>query len=288
MMTAALVLSSAVVGVNVHSLDPALVPSYAKAGFRAVRFDLPWSSIEWHDGDHWEQVDTFVATLRAHRLAPVITIHGSLRPDGYAPVEKAERVGFAHFAMRAARRYKGAVWEIWNEPNVPGFWLPAPDAAAYVDLLAVTSIAIRAEDPTARIIGPSLGSGTLDWAYLGEFIRWGGLNYIDALAVHPYGVGAPENAADYYAGLTRATGGTLPIVVSEWGFSNQNEDMLGELVVRGLAVNEGAGIGLTIVYEWQDSPGGGANTPHMGLCRQDGTPKRALARVSDYLRRLSE
>jgi hypothetical protein len=280
-MAAALL--SAVVGVNVHSLDPELVPSYARAGFGAVRFDLPWSSVQWHDGDHWEKYDAFVAALRAAGLAPVVTIHGSLREDGHAPATREERVAFAHFAQRAARRYPGVVWEVWNEPNVPGFWLPAPDARSYVELLLLTSVGIKAADPTARVIGPSLGGGTLDWPYLGEFIRWGGLAYIDALAVHPYGVGAPENAADYYAGLRQAIRGQLPIVVSEWGFSEPNEDVLGELLVRALAVNADAGIGLTVLYEWQDSPGGGANVPHMGLCRPDGTPRRSLARVSEYL-----
>jgi hypothetical protein len=286
-MAAALLLSS-VVGVNVHSLDPKPVQRYAAAGFRAVRFDMPWLSVQWHDGDHWEQFDPFFAELAKYGMAPVVTIHGSLRPDGYAPADRAERVAFAHFAQRAARRYRAVTWEVWNEPNVPGFWLPAPDAAAYTDLLALVSVAIRAEDPSARVIGPSLGGGTLDWAFLADFLRHGGLEYIDALAVHPYGVGAPEAAADYYAHLRRVTQGKVPIVVSEWGFSNPNEVELGYLIARGLIVNEDSGIGLSIVYEWQDSPGGGANTPHMGLCHPDGTPKRALGIVSSYLRRTGQ
>lgn len=281
MMAAALL---AVVGINVHSLNPELAPVYARAGFRAVRFDMPWSSVQWHDGDHWEEYDRFVPALQAAGLAPVAILHGSIRPDGRAPASREERAAFAAFAMRAAERYPGVTWEVWNEPNVPGFWLPAPDPRAYVELLAEVSAGIRAADPRAKVIGPSLGGATLDWPYLGEFIRWGGLDHIDALAVHPYGVGAPENAADYYAGLRSATGGRLPIVVSEWGWSTPDEDEHAELLVRGLSTNEDAGIGLTVIYEWQDSPGGGANTPHMGLCRPDGTPRRGLQAVSDYLR----
>lgn len=281
----ALLVLSSVVGVNVHSLDPSTLPAISRAGFQAVRFDMPWSSVQWHDGDHWERFDPWFAALRRHGLAPVVTIHGSLRPDGYAPATIEERVAFAHFAMRAARRYPGVVWEVWNEPNVAGFWLPAPDAASYVELLAQVAVGIRAADPTAKVVGPSLGGGTLDWNYFFEFIQWGGLNYIDAIALHPYGVGAPEAAPEFYEDVLAATGGRLPLVVSEWGFSTPDDEERGRLVVRALEANRAAGIGLTIVYEWQASLGGGANTANMGLCHPDGTPTRALAVVSSYLRR---
>lgn len=56
---------------------------------------------------------------------------------------------------RADRRLR-AKWpfEVWNEPNLDGFWERA-DQKAYFDLYAVTARAIKRIDPALQVGGPS-------------------------------------------------------------------------------------------------------------------------------------
>ena len=59
------------------------------------------------------------------------------------------------FAAAVAQRYapQGVQdFEIWNEPNNMVFWLPAPNPAAYVQLLQAADTDIKAVDPGAFVI----------------------------------------------------------------------------------------------------------------------------------------
>ena len=86
---------------------------------------------------------------------------------------------YAAYAAALARRYGpgGEFWrlhpglpehpvttiEVWNEPNVVGFWHPFPDPALYAQMLAATADAVERVAPALRIVvgglantGPSL------------------------------------------------------------------------------------------------------------------------------------
>ena len=43
-------------------------------------------------------------------------------------------------------------WQLWNEPNLQGFWRPKLSAKSYVDLLRVFSRAVRSGDPDAHVL----------------------------------------------------------------------------------------------------------------------------------------
>ena len=59
---------------------------------------------------------------------------------------------WAEFAAEAARRFDGAVFEIWNEPNLRDFWQPAPDPELWAELVVAAYDAIKAVDPGATVI----------------------------------------------------------------------------------------------------------------------------------------
>ena len=54
--------------------------------------------------------------------------------------------------------------EIWNEPNLPGFWKDA-DKAAYLRLYEITATAVKAVLPGMAVGGPAIcgGEGSQDW-----------------------------------------------------------------------------------------------------------------------------
>jgi hypothetical protein len=74
-------------------------------------------------------------------------------------------------------------WQMWNEPNLPGFWSPQPFADGYVALIKAAHRALKAADPGSRAILAGLPNG---WAPLRQIYRAGGRNAFDAAAIHPY------------------------------------------------------------------------------------------------------
>jgi hypothetical protein len=74
-------------------------------------------------------------------------------------------------------------WQLWNEPNLRGYWSRQPFAKGYVRLLKAGRAALRAADPGARAILAGLPNG---WDALRRIYRAGGRRFFDAAAIHPY------------------------------------------------------------------------------------------------------
>jgi hypothetical protein len=174
-----------------------------------VRVDFLWADVQPDDAAtfHWADVDRTVQAAQSRGLS-VLPILNSTPPwarqrgcitQSCAPADPAR---FATFAAAAARRYapQGVhTWEIWNEPNIVNFWLPAADPAAYVALVRATALVIRAADPTATLISgglapaPSAGGSVGQLAFLAAFARLGGLALVDAVGYHPFSFPVPPD-----------------------------------------------------------------------------------------------
>jgi hypothetical protein len=74
-------------------------------------------------------------------------------------------------------------WQLWNEPNLRGYWSEQPFAAGYVKLIKAARAALKAADPGAKAILAGLPNG---WAALRQIYRAGGRRGFDAAAIHPY------------------------------------------------------------------------------------------------------
>jgi hypothetical protein len=81
------------------------------------------------------------------------------------------------------RRRPIRAWQLWNEPNLSGFWSQQPFAPGYVRLLRAARSALRAADPGARAVLAGLPNG---WDALRRIYRAGGRRSFDAVAIHPY------------------------------------------------------------------------------------------------------
>jgi len=118
-------------------------------------------------------------------------------------------------------------WEIWNEPNLERFWKPAPDAAAYTQLLRAAYQAVKARDPGYVVLGGSLAGA--DLPYLNAMYQSGAGGYFDGLALHPYSTPGPADCTDarwsFVCGINGAHGMMLlwqddsPIWLTEFGWS---------------------------------------------------------------------
>jgi xylan 1,4-beta-xylosidase len=76
-------------------------------------------------------------------------------------------------------------FEVWNEPNLDGFWEKA-DQAAYFELYDVTARAIKAIDPALRVGGPSTAGAAWVPEFLAHVKATG--SAVDFVTTHTYGV----------------------------------------------------------------------------------------------------
>ena len=98
--------------------------------------------------------------------------------------------------------------EVWNEPNLPGFWKDA-DMQEYFKLFGRTFRAIKELDPRFRVGGPAI-CGVQDELWIREFLNFCRQEDIrpDFVTRHHYTTELPEHVGHYgYAELTDAEQG---------------------------------------------------------------------------------
>jgi hypothetical protein len=298
------------IGVNIHfarghQRDVDLI---AAAGFRFIRTDFIWESIEHQKGQYdWSDYDGLTTDLEQRGLRAIYILDysnplyetfvaatnpmtGQLDPAALASPQHPDSVAaFARFAAAAAEHFRGrrVIWEIWNEPNI-SFWKPLPNARQYADVAMATGRAIRAADPDATIIGPA--SSSFPWEFIETLFQAGALEYLDAVSVHPYRRPdqSPETAKvdfdklnkliDRYAPPARR--GHIPIISGEWGYSSCTGGVSPEIqaafLVRQQLANLMNGIPLSIWYDWKnDGPDPKENEHNFGTVQSDLSPKPA-------------
>ncbi|MEO8376606.1 MAG: sugar-binding protein, partial [Candidatus Sumerlaeota bacterium] len=97
------------------------------------------------------------------------------------------------YARETVSRYHDRIhtWEIWNEPNITPFWMPAPDPSLYASLLAQTYDEIKKADPNAQVVGMCV-SGP-DYKFIDGAYRAGARGKFDALSFHHYNSSPDES-----------------------------------------------------------------------------------------------
>jgi len=182
---------------------------------------------------------------------------------------------------------------LWNEPNNKSHWDPQidPDWSRFAQMATLAGAAIHAENPQlTRVLG---GISPIDPAFIRNMQSRGVLDHVDALAVHGFPLDWnlwqieewPEKLAEIRA-LTE-----MPVWVSEVGVSSFGAD---EVQAWGLRRTAQLLVGRAPRIHWYslyDLPRAWEATTrhkeaegssyyrhfHMGLLREDGTPKVALA-----------
>jgi hypothetical protein len=223
---------------ELNTVDRAKAESQARlmegAWLRMTRESFDWRRLEPRQGwFEWAKFDQAVEVARAHNVqilgrlefsadwassAPA-SASASSRPF-YPPSDPAT---FAAYASAVVARYKDRihVWEIWNEENSATYWKPSPSPSAYATLLKAAYAAIKAQDPTAKVVmGGTVG---FDKAFMDGIVAAGAWSSFDALAIHAYVAPAPEKSM-FATWIQNArayldTKGTKPLWLTEFGWS---------------------------------------------------------------------
>lgn len=304
-------------GINsIRGLDaPALraaFEGYAATGAAWLRVDLDWSVVQaaGPESYDWTEMDGYVALAEAFglRLLPVVSFAPRWLDGGAAPANPAAVAAYADFLGAAVVRYQPRgirSWEIWNEPNLAGFWAPAPDPAAYARLLVAAYAAVKTADPGAVVIsgglspapdtgpakGPVVHFAAVD--FLGRVYEAGGAGAFDALGFHPYSWPRMPDTWLPWSGWSMMEGairelmtahgdGNKRIWLTEYGAPTGGEGVSeadqAEMLARAVRLARGAPwAGPLFWYSYQDlGTDPGESEDWFGLLRHDGDPKPAF------------
>jgi hypothetical protein len=189
-----------IVGAKIHFTHgqgpmPELLSLMKQGGINSLYEDIYWVAVEQKKGEYQMPYENIVDESLAHGIEPVLVLAywNPFYNNGGSPVTDESREGFAKYCEYAVGHFKGRVhkYEIWNEWGgyLGGFAPETPRVGQsienYVNLIKYVYPRIKAVDPTAQVQGGWMIDG-----YLDELIERGGLNYLDAVAMHAY----PHNA----------------------------------------------------------------------------------------------
>jgi hypothetical protein len=112
------------------------------------------------------------------------------------------------------------MWEIWNEPDIVGYWPTQPFARSYVALLGAAHSAIKRADRGARVV--LAGVPNFSWQVLNSIYRVrGSRGLFDVVDVHPYTkrpAGVIKILQLVRASMKRAGDSGKPIIAAETGW----------------------------------------------------------------------
>lgn len=295
------------------------VAAVKKLGLQWLRLGLHWMLIEPKAGQfELKDVDRMMALVRDEGLRSITTVVGTPRFLSSAP---DTAIGKQHFdkypprdpnayaqrLMQLAKRYPQVdVWQVWNEPNIPGFWLPKADPQGYAKLLAPAVMGLRAVQPAKPIAMAGMayysqmygrdGLMLEDMGKLGAY----GLDLI--VAYHPY-TAEPEGADDGSRDLlTHApfihkwlrAAGVKQIWATEWGWSSYagpkeeqpiiGEDGQADYTLRRLALMAAIDYDKVFLFTLGDlDERAGVRDRRYGLLRESGEPKPVYHALQRFL-----
>nr|WP_296773585.1 beta-xylosidase [Rhodococcus sp. (in: high G+C Gram-positive bacteria)] len=289
----------------------------SNAGMFGVRVDIDWSGIEAVRGRFdWSNTDRVLAAVVSHGMCPLGII-------GYTPAwarvaaaagdshsRPADPNTYAGFVGTVVQRYRDHMnlWEVWNEPNIVGFFKPQPDVAAYSLMLRAAYQKIKALQPNSTVLSGGLAPATNNGVnidpttYLQQMYQLGANAYFDGFNLHPYTypalpndpstsswntamklwpmhdimVAGGDSAKQIWLTEFGAPTGTASTAVSEQG----QADTIGIIMD---AVLGNSWIGPAFVYSTRDAGTNLADPEqNFGLLRRDFSPKLAYGRVLDF------
>ena len=179
-------------------------------GFRYIRFHAIFhdvlGTVRVEDGKtvfNWTKIDQLYDDLLARHIRPFVelgftpkalaTSQNSIfywngntshpKPEGWRDLIDAY---IRHIEERYGRdEVRTWFFEVWNEPNLSGFWEGA-DQKAYFELYDLTAKTIKSVDPALRVGGPSTAGAAWVPEFLAHVKQSGAA--VDFVTTHTYGV----------------------------------------------------------------------------------------------------
>ncbi len=297
-----------------------------RSGVNVLRISFGWDGIEAekdvYDWMFWDDfvrlaVDDYGITLIPYICYTPLWNASNKDPNEAWHSPPVDYDEFGEFMEDLVNRYKDRIktWEIWNEPDISIFW--AGTHAEYARLLKMGSAAVRRADPEALVV---LGGIAHDPEWLRYLLRDHDVSgEVDIINMHNYyetWQGYPmEQIADYVNtvhDVVHRYGDGQPLWMAEVGYSSYRKDahvsdqytayyeyehsaayQAVDLVRRLVKVLSTEKLSAVTWYELKDLPPvgetiGDVNNRHLGIVRQDHTPKPAERALTFFTRLTAE
>lgn len=214
---------------------------------------------------------------------------------------------FAQRLTMLAQRYPQVdVWQVWNEPNILGFWAPKPDPEGYGRMLLTSVQGLRATVPGKPIAMAGMayfsemgdGSGLM----IEKLGRLGAFNLDVIVPYHPYTAraeGSEADARDFVKRVQPAhqwlrAAGVKQIWATEWGWSSYQgpkeeqpivgEDGQADLTIKRLALMAAMDYDRIFLFTLTDLDSRATQRDqHYGLVRLNGEPKPVFHALKRFL-----
>jgi len=257
-----------------------------------ARLQTGWNRVEREKGKYdWKWLDESVDGLISRGIQPFFNVgYGNkfYTDDemGYHPMNSEEALkAWKLFVTALAKRYKGKVqhYEIWNEPNLTGFWKPGKtDPKKYVQLVRETAPLIRKNCPGAVIVGGVVSR--LPYIFIKSLFEEGLGKEIDIFSFHPYNT-IPETYNDRIVAVTRLAkqyNPSIRIWQGENGFPSEpnstgfigegpyTENIQAKIMLRRLITDCSLDIPMTLwflVVDLHDYPKGSGKVNYKGILK---------------------
>jgi polysaccharide biosynthesis protein PslG len=288
------------------------------AGLGLIRFPWSWADTQPTGPNEWQWglTDRIMAAAKDAGEQVIFKPEGSpcwahpsvpCSTPGPVPPDPAYLPEWGEYVREVVARYSDtiAAVEVWNEENVVPYWSATISPVRFVGLLKAAYTATKSVDPQMKVVYGGLSPSTstsptqMDYRqFLQATLAHGAGDYFDALAIHPYVLGAgPDyltrirDLIDSVARIARDYGKPwVPIWVTEFGYASGHT-----LAGSGPVLSEGVQaariyatldllahmprVPVAIVHRMFDRTG---FAPHYGLLDPSGDPKPAYRAVTSW------
>lgn len=285
-----------------HASEAEVISIIADAGVTWVRAEFHWSQIEpvAGGGYRWGPYDRMVRAYRARgiRVQAILTYIPDSQPRDWARIADA----FHKFTAAAVARYAPMGvhhWEVFNEPNLPGYgWLSRDQSAqsnlgGYTLLLARANQAVRANDPSGVVLIGGIASDQHRGLPLERTMQiiygLGARNCFDVMAYHPYGYQGmfPQARARVDAVLVENQDTGKPVWFNEYGWTDQtamdmsvNPTVSTNPMLRALSQRASAD---ALFWFSAKDYSGRSGTPTFGLANFDGQRRPSFETLRAFI-----
>lgn len=219
------------------------------AGVEWLRLPLRWNWLEpERDRYRWDRVDDVADRAAGAGLKLLAVLGGTpswssgvpaggvadgVHADAFPPLSDRD---FAQYVYRVVQHFRGRIqaYELFNEPNSPNHWRPAPEAARFIDLLCAGYRAAKTADPQSMIVAGGLNGNGLSQGpdapatrnFLKAIYAGPGARCFDVMAIHPFvhptemGLPAIQAWVDETRRYMMAEGDTRQLWLTEVGWSS--------------------------------------------------------------------
>ncbi|MBZ5697612.1 MAG: hypothetical protein LAN18_03600 [Acidobacteriia bacterium] len=298
-------------GMHIHHLATTTPwPVVRFANWRLWDAHVNWPDLEPVRGKwDFKTLDLYLDMAGQHHVDLLLPLAlsppwASARPDersNYAlgnAAEPKDMSDWRDYVRTVGTRYKGRVheYEIWNEPNVKGFWSGSTEQM--VELVREAAKVLKQVDPNIRLISPSAtGPHGVEW--LDQFLAAGGGAYADVIGYHFYVTPNPPEemvamVSDVRRVMKKYGVNDKPVWDTEtgWGIQNQLSKVgpgwygtpisiedAAAYVARAYVLLWASGVARFYWYAWDNG--------NAGLTERDGktlkAPAQAYGELEDWL-----